>query len=82
MPEAEGHIDRAVDSLLSAVGDLDMIQIREAEALVDAAIARVLACSSTHLSKYVALLQKLKTDTGALHAGISTTAQEIDNANS
>lgn len=78
MPEATGHIDRAVDSLLGAVGDLDEIEIRQADTQIDAAIANVLAASDTRLNKYVAMLQKLKDDIATVHTGILTTAHEIE----
>src|SRR5262249_25167380 len=57
---SDGYIGQAVDSLLDAVGDLDEISIGNVETLIDAAIAKVLAASSTRMSKYVAMLQQLK----------------------
>jgi septal ring factor EnvC (AmiA/AmiB activator) len=74
----DGHIDRAVECLLGAVGDLDEIGIRQADNQIDAAIAKVLAASSTRLSNYAAMLQKLKDDIGTVHTGIRATAHEIE----
>lgn len=75
---ADGHIDRAVDSLLWAVGDLDEIHIHAADAHIDAAITHVLAASSTRLSKYIAMVQKLKEDIDTVHKQILATAHEIE----
>jgi hypothetical protein len=75
---ADGHIDRAVDSLLGAVGDLEEIRIREADEHIDTAIARVQAASSTALTNYVAMLEALKTDVAAIRDRISKAAMDIE----
>lgn len=75
---SDGHIDRAVDSLLRAVGDLDEINIHTADDHIDAAIAYVLAASPTRLSKYVAMVQKLKEDVDTVQKQILATAHEIE----
>jgi hypothetical protein len=75
---SDGYIDRAVDSLLDAVGDLDTISMGNVETLIDSAIAKVLAASGTGMSTYVAMLQKLKTDAGAVRAGIRKASHEIE----
>lgn len=74
----DGHLDRAVDSLLGAVGDLDEIQIGAIDTQIDSAIAKVLAASDTRLGKYVAMLHKLKTDLSDLRAGIRDASHEIE----
>jgi hypothetical protein len=75
---SDGYIDRAVDSLLGAVGDLDTISMGNVETLIDSAIAKVLAASSTGMSTYVAMLQQLKTDAGAVRVGIRKASHEIE----
>lgn len=74
----DGHLDLAVDALLGAVGDLDYISIGDVEGHIDAAIAKVLATSGTRLTRFVAMLQKLKLDTSAVRAGIRKAAHEIE----
>lgn len=75
---ADGYLDQAVDSLLNAAGDLDEIPIRNIDTQIDAAIAKVLAASDTVLNKYVAMLQKLKTDATTFRTGVLKASREIE----
>jgi hypothetical protein len=74
----DGHIDRAADSLLWAVGELQLIPIHQAEPHIDAAIARIHAASSTALTDYVGMLEALKTDVAAIRDRINKAASEIE----
>lgn len=74
----EGLIDQGVDSLLSAVGDLDSIAITQADIFVDAAIGKVLAASSNGFTRYVQMLMKLKADIATVRNGIAHSSRDIE----
>jgi hypothetical protein len=74
----DGHIDKGVDALLGAVGNLESCPFAELGTAIDTAIAKVISASSEQFTKYVQMLTKLQTDTAELRKGFFHVAHEIE----